>query len=122
MNSVAKIYANNQAETSVASSNPRELIIIVYERIFDQLRLGKLELMQDRFGIEVFTKASTLINLGLLASLDYEKGGEISKNLKVVYEWALKAINEGRINKSPKKIQDVIDVLTPIYEGWRDLK
>ena len=121
MNYVAKIYSNNAAETSVSSSNPRELIILVYERIFDQLRIGKMELMQDRFGIDVFTKASTLINLGLLASLDYEKGGEIAKNLKAVYEWALKTINEGRVNKSPKKIQDVIDVLTPIYEGWKEL-
>jgi flagellar protein FliS len=121
MKFVGKKYSDNEAETAVSSSNSRELIILVYERIFDQLRSGKFELSQGRFGIEFFTKASDLINLGLLASLDLKKGGEIASNLKSLYEWSLRSINEARINKSEEKIQEVIDVLIPLYEAWKEI-
>jgi flagellar protein FliS len=117
----AKAYADNAAQTSVNSANPKELIVLVYEKIFENLRAGKIEITQGRYGIDFFTKASDLINLGLLASLDYQKGGEISKNLKTIYEWALKKINEARVEKSSEKVQNVIDIMIPLYEGWKQI-
>ena len=122
MRFVGKIYSDNEAETAVSGSNSKQLILLVYEKIFDQLRMGQLELSQGRFGIDFFSKASDLINLGLLASLDLKKGGEIAKNLKEIYEWALKRIIDARIKKSPEMIQDVIDVMQPLYEAWDEMK
>jgi flagellar protein FliS len=121
MKNVSKVYAQNEIETSVSSSNSGQLIVLVYERVIDQLSLGKFELTQGRFGIDFFTKAADLINYGLLASLDHVKGGEIASNLKKIYEWALKTINDARINKSPEKIQDVIDALRPLHEAWKEI-
>ena len=121
MKSVGKFYSDNDAETSVSSSNSKQLIVLVYGKIFEQLRTGQFELTQGRFGIEFFTKASDLINLGLLASLDFKKGGEIAHNLKIIYEWSLKTIIDARIQKSPEKVQEVIDVLTPLYEAWEEM-
>jgi len=121
MRNASKIYAQNEIETAVSAANSGQLIVLVYERVIDQLNLGKSELSEGRFGMEFFTKAGDLINFGLLASLDHVKGGEIASNLKKVYEWALKAINEARINKSPEKIQEVINVLKPLHEAWKEI-
>lgn len=118
MNKSAKTYANNNMQTLVASSNSKELIVLVYDKIFEHLRVAKLELNENRYGIEFFTKASDLINLGLLASLDLQKGEEIASNLKLIYEWALDKILEARLKKSPEMVQEVIDILTPLYEAW----
>ena len=52
---------------------------------------------------------------------DLKKGGEIASNLKSIYEWSLRSINEARINKSEEKIQEVIDVLIPLYEAWKEI-
>ena len=65
-----------------------------------------------------FSKASDLINIGLLASLDMDKGAPIAENLRLIYNWALTNILQARLKKSPDLIQKVIDVLTPLYEGW----
>jgi len=121
MNFASKAYAENEAVTSVSGANSRQLIVLVYQRIFDQLRLGKLEIAKGNYGIDFFSKASDLINVGLLASLDYKKGGEIAQNLKVIYEWSLKSINEARVTRSPEKVQDVIDTLIPLYEAWTEI-
>ena len=117
----AKAYANTQVHTGVASSSPGSLIILVYERVFDHLKTGKLALEQGDYAIESFTKAHDLIQQGLLACLDFEEGGEISQSLEAVYEWSLREIIAARASKSAEKIQGVIDVLTPLYEAWLEL-
>jgi flagellar protein FliS len=50
--------------------------------------------------------------------LDEQSGGEIALNLGAIYEWCLREIIRGRIDRSPQVINDVIDVLTPLYEAW----
>ena len=42
-------------------------------------------------------------------------------NLGAIYEWSLREIIMGRVERSPEKIQEVIDVLTPLYEAWLTL-
>ena len=117
----ANAYANTQVQTGVASSSPGSLIILVYERVFDHLKMGKLAMEQGDYAIESFNKAHDLIQQGLFACLDFEEGGEISQSLAAVYEWSLREIIAARASKSPEKIQAVIDVLMPLYEAWLEL-
>jgi flagellar protein FliS len=93
----------------------------VYERLFDHLKIGKKELENGRYGIESFTKAHDLIQQGLVACIDYKEGGDIAQSLGAIYEWALREIINARVTKSPEKIQEVLDVLTPLYEAWVSL-
>lgn len=122
MSKVAQAYGNTAVETAVTSSSSKELIILVYEKINEHLLLGKKELELGQPGVEVFTKAVDLINLGLIASLDKGKGGEIANNLEFIYLWAINKIVEARLSKAPDKIDEVIKVLKPIQEGWVSLK
>jgi len=122
MSKVAQAYGNTAVETAVTSSSSKELIILVYEKINEHLLLGKKELELGQPGVEVFTKAVDLINLGLIASLDNGKGGEIANNLEFIYLWAINKIVEARLSKAPDKIDEVIKVLKPIQEGWVSLK
>ena len=117
-NRIAKIYAENNVHTSVVSANSGQIILLIYERIFDHLKLGKQALENGKYAIESFTKAHDLIQQGLLSCLDYDEGGDISQSLAAVYEWSLREIISARATKSAEKIQGVIDVLTPLYEAW----
>lgn len=117
----AKAYAATDSLTGVNGANPGQLIVLVYERTFDHLKLAKKALEAGEYGIEPFTKAHDLIQQGLLACLDYESGGDVAKSLGAVYEWSLREILSARIAKSPEKVQAVLDVLTPLYEAWLNL-
>ena len=98
-----------------------DLIILVFEKIFDYLKIGKAALENNQLATEEFTKINDLINLGLVASLNREKGGEIAKNLEFIYLWTMNKITEARLTKSHEKLDDVIQVLMPIYESWQSL-
>jgi flagellar protein FliS len=114
----AKAYASIDVHGGVTDSDPIELVVLVYERALDHLKLGKAALEQGEYGIDFFTKANDLIQKGLLACIDYSQGEDIAQNLAAIYEWTLREIIKGRVEKSPEKIQEVIDILTPLYEGW----
>jgi len=116
-----KVYAETNIHTGVSSANSSELIVLVYERLFDHLKIGKIELENGRYAIESFTKAHDLIQQGLVACIDYKEGGDIAQSLGAIYEWSLREIINARVIKSPEKIQEVLDVLTPLYEAWVSL-
>lgn len=117
----AKAYAANEVLTGVHGSDPGQLIVLVYERVFDHLKLAKKALEKGNYGIEPFTKAHDLIQQGLLACLDYEGGGEVALSLGAVYEWVLREMLNARLNKDPEKIQAILDIMTPLYEAWLEL-
>ena len=114
----AKMYAENNTHTSVVSADSGQIIVLVYERIFDHLKVGKLALENGQYAIESFTKAHDLIQQGLLACLDYEAGVEVAQNLGAIYEWSLREIIAARTDRSAQRIQEVMDVLQPLYEAW----
>ena len=114
----AKMYAENNTHTSVVSADSGQIIVLVYERIFDHLKVGKLALENGQYAIESFTKAHDLIQQGLLACLDYEAGVEVAQNLGAIYEWSLREIIAARTDRSAQRIQEVMDVLEPLYEAW----
>lgn len=114
----AKAYATNQTHTGVHSSDPGQLIVLVYERVFDHLKLAKNALEVGDYGVEPFTKAHDLIQQGLLACLDHKTGGDVAQSLGAIYEWSLREILNARLTKSPAKVQEVLDVLAPLYDAW----
>jgi flagellar protein FliS len=124
MTKVAKAYSDISVETSMFSKEkkPLELILLVFEKIFDHLTIGKRELENGENGVEYFSKAVDLLNLGLIASLNKAKGGQIAENLELIYLYAIQKIIEARLHKNPDKIDEAIKVLNPIYVGWSDLK
>ena len=77
----AKAYANNEVDSRIISSDSRQLVVLVFERVLDNLKIGKGALENGEYGIESFTKAHDLIQQGLLACLDYSAGKEIAMNL-----------------------------------------
>ena len=121
MSRAIKAYSDASISTSISMSTSTDLIILVFEKIFDYLKIGKAALENNQLAIEEFTKINDLINLGLVASLNREKGGEIAKNLEFIYLWAMSKITEARLTKSYEKIDEVTLVLMPIYESWQSL-
>jgi flagellar protein FliS len=114
-------YAENETLTAVMGGDARELIVLIHQRIFDHLKLAKQELERGELGIEYFIKASDLIQQGLLGCLDYEKGKDVAHNLSAIYVWSLQELLSARVARSPERVQDVINTLTPLYEAWIEL-
>jgi len=114
-------YNNNQLETGVASARPVELVVMVYERIFQHLKNAEAA-MQAGQPSEVFiSKALELTSVGLQSCLNREDGGDIAQNLAELYDWANRQILLGKLNRDPQPWMDVRRVLSPLLEAWQQI-
>jgi flagellar protein FliS len=114
-------YRNLAAQTAVSEASPIELIVLVYKRLIDNLRLAQKAMEEGKENAEQISKALDLIQKGLLAALDHEKGGEISKNLAALYDWAIREILKSRLKNSPEILSGVIEVFRNLEAAWAEI-
>ena len=51
--------------------------------------------------------------------LDMEAGGEIAQNLRRLYAFMVRHLGQANMKRDPKMIQEVIELLTELNEGWK---
>jgi flagellar protein FliS len=112
-------YKNIFAETSVGIARPENLILLVFEKLLDHLLSAEKQMQAGELAIEPLDKALDIFKVGLIPALDFEKGGEIAKNLASLYDWSIRHLLKARINKDPAMVNEVREVLMPIYEAWQ---
>jgi flagellar protein FliS len=54
-----------------------------------------------------------------MASLDHEKGGEVSQNLKRLYSYMQGRLLEAHAKKAEEPIAEVEQLLSTLLEGWQ---
>lgn len=110
--------ANNNYEkykiVDIQTSTPEKLIVQCFEGIIKFLNLARKELQEKKIYpdgttyIEHFTKnilkAQKLI-AELASSLNFEKGGEIAKNLYAIYFYLIEQLYQANIEKDEEKIK-----------------
>jgi diaminopimelate decarboxylase len=57
----------------------------------------------------------------LMCSLDLEKGGEISANLKRLYSYMQQRLLLAHATKSAEPMNEVVRLLTTLLESWRQV-
>ena len=108
-------YRKSETENKSAA----ELIIMVYDGAIDNLKkaaeLYKTEKMQD--GYEAMEKAKRFV-VHLYTTLDEEKGGEVASNLSAMYAYVIERMNFIQATKDIETINEAINILSNIREGW----
>ena len=53
--------------------------------------------------------------------LDMERGGEVAINLRLLYDYYFRHLNEALLHKSAKPIQDVLELLRTLRDAWQEM-
>lgn len=112
-------YADTQVETAVSSARPVDLVVMIYDRLFEHLRTAEVAMQTQQSADVAISKALELIGVGLQSCLNPQEGGEIADNLAALYDWANRQILLGKLKKDPMLLVEVRRVLTPLAEAWR---
>ena len=117
-------------ETRIKTASQGQLIIMLYDEAVKQLdRAIDLLLLnesgkKDPSRIELISKAvlkTQEIITELMVSLDFDQGGEISKNLFSLYTWFNQELLEAHIAKDPKRIQNVRNLMNDLRGTWAEV-
>jgi len=109
-------------KTNITTSDPVKLVIMCYEGAIDSLKLAKENVKEKDYEkkAKAITKAQEIID-ELLCSLDLEKGGVIASNLSGLYNYMLRRILHGDVNRDMGAIDEVIGMLSELLSAWQEV-
>jgi flagellar protein FliS len=109
-------------KTTVITADPGKLVLMCYEGAIDQLKIAKMKYQEKDYEAKckALTKAMNLID-ELLYSLDFEKGGDISRHLKAIYNYMTVRILQADVNRDIAGIDEVIGILTELLSAWKEI-
>jgi flagellar protein FliS len=119
----ARAYANVKVETGVASSSPHSLIIMLFEGAMVAVASGIQQMEAGdiaKKGASI-SKAISIIDNGLRASLDKKIGGEIALNLDALYEYMSDRLLTANLKNQPVILEEVYQLLKGLKDAWEGI-
>jgi flagellar secretion chaperone FliS len=113
---------NRYNHVAVETADQKELILICYDEAIRSLQQGMECFQQKRFEekARLFIRAQDFIT-ELLVSLNMEAGGQISSNLKKIYQFVIDNILVADIKRDMKLLSDLIRLLSELRSAWAQM-
>lgn len=119
----ANAYARMGVETGVMSANPHQLIVMLFDGAQASLRAARLHLQQGNMAEKgkALSKAIDIVNNGLAASLNHDKGGEIAGRLASLYDYVVRLLLQANLHNDEQRIDEAARLLEDIGTAWREI-
>ncbi len=101
--SAAKAYARVGLETGVAAASPHKLIAMLFDGAMIAILRAQNHMQAGQIVEkgQAISKAISIIDSGLHASLNLEAGGEVAKNLDALYGYMTQQLGTGPPEERP---------------------
>ncbi len=108
-------YKQNQYETA----SQEQLLLMLYNGAIKFSKQARQGLEDEDYELvnNKLKRVQAVIN-ELMVTLDMEQGGEIAENLYSLYEYMNRRLIQANIRKDKEIIDEVLDLLTDLKEGW----
>ncbi len=115
--------ASRQYQTQqIMTASPAMLVFMLFDKAIGSLNAAVRAIAaNDIEGRWQANKRAIEIVSHLQRTLNMELGGETAENLDRLYDFMLKLLSTVDSNNDPKPAEDVIKLLEPLRESWREL-
>ena len=112
-------YNQVAVQTGVHAATPHRLIQMLINAALEKVATAK-GFMKNNKVAEKGNQISLAVSIldVLRASLDKQKGGEISANLDALYDYMIRQLTEANLKNSIALLDEVASLLMPIKEAW----
>ena len=116
-------YANVGVESGVMSASPHQLIVMLFDGAQSALVRARILMSQGDIPAKgaALSKAINIIDNGLSAGLDMEKGGELAQNLSALYDYMSRRLLHANLHNDEQAINEVSALLENIADAWRQI-
>lgn len=118
----SKLAHKQYNNVHVSTVDKGRLLLMLFDGCIKFLKLAKSGLeTNDRPKFAKYLSKSQAIISELMLTLDFEKGGDIAKELDTLYDFMLYYLTEANIEKNAEKVQKVIEILQTITSAYREV-
>ena len=109
-------------ENSVVTQPEGTVVVMLYDGAIRFLRKA-VEAIADRKPGEKGKLIGNAVDIiqELNLSLNTEAGGDIAANLRSLYLFMIRHLNQANFNQDPQKVREVIALLEELRAGWKAL-
>jgi flagellar protein FliS len=113
-------YAHVGLETGVASASPLKLIVMLYDGALAALLGAKANMAAGNIAAKgaAISKAITIIDNGLRASLDKSAGGDIADNLDALYDYMSRRLLQANLKNDVAIVEEIHGLLADLRGAW----
>lgn len=114
-------YTAVSLDSQIAGATPHQLIVLLYDGAINAMRRAEIYFQSGNIARrgEMISRAINIIDNGLRAGLDHEKGGQIAAELESLYEYISRTLLEANLNKSGESLPHLISLMTEMQETWQ---
>ncbi|MFA6506351.1 MAG: flagellar export chaperone FliS [Treponemataceae bacterium] len=114
-------------ETRIRTASQGQLVVMLYDEAVKQLDLaleiigsGKVKPETIERLNKAVVKAQEIVT-ELMASLDFDAGGEIAHNLFSLYNWFNRELLQANISKDAVRVQAVRNMMNDLRSAWQEI-
>jgi flagellar protein FliS len=113
-------YANVDLDSSIDSASPHKLIVMLYDGALAAILGAKLNMAAGNIPAKgaAISKAISIIDNGLRASLDKNAGGDIAANLDALYEYMSRRLLMANLKNDVTILEEVQRLLGDLRGAW----
>lgn len=115
---------NAYKETQIKTANQGKLIIMLYDGAIKNINfaIDKFKEKHRKFDEinKLILKTQDIVT-ELIVSLDFDKGGEIAKNLFSLYIYINRLLLNANIKKDDKSLKEAKKILSELREAWVEI-
>jgi flagellar protein FliS len=119
----AGAYASVGVESNVLTASPYQLIDMLFDGAGVAIRTAAMHMQAGRMARkgEAISRALDIVNNGLLAALDVERGGELAQRLASLYEYIARRLLNANLNNDAAALDEAGQLLEEIGSAWREI-
>jgi flagellar protein FliS len=127
INSGARAYARVGIESAVMSATPQQLLTMLFDGAKAAIGMARHHMAKRDIVAKgnAISKAVSIIDSGLKASLDAEAGGsagaELAANLSALYDYINQRLLFANLHNDPAMLDEADRLLENIASAWREI-
>ncbi len=116
-------YAQVDLQSQLAGATPHQLITMLFDGAHNAILRAKIYFETGNIARrgEMISKAINIIDNGLRASLDHNKGQEIAQQLEMLYEYMSRTLLECNLRNNPEPLAHVDELLMNLATTWKEI-
>ncbi len=121
---VATVYAKVGVESGVSAADPHKLIAMLYQGALLAIANAKNGILRRDISVKgtSISKAISIIDEGLNASLDKKVGGQLAQNLSALYEYMCTRLMVANLKNDTAALDEVTALLSDLKKAWESIR
>jgi flagellar secretion chaperone FliS len=113
-------YAQVSTDIAVETADPHRLIMMLFEGARAAIWIARAHMERNEIAEKgaAISKAIDIVNGGLLASLDVEKGGELAERLASLYEYISHRLLWANLKNNVAALDEANRLLGELQSAW----